>query len=218
MEVQQGLRNVESMGGSQYCYQPHQAPSSRHQLACDVYPESLLYDCRQSPRRYAGEVRPSDATTTMMMTSMSASVTQTPQRQFPATSMAYQQNLLDRYSYMNRAKSSGVSVSNTSANIGPNATLPTTAQHVTLLNGDRAQLNYNLNANTPSGSTGGGYKHYNTIPRPFETRQRYVSGSQQSLRTTMTQDIVQNEVAPNDHYIYVTYPPDLNKRILDKYE
>ncbi|EDW77731.2 uncharacterized protein Dwil_GK24396 [Drosophila willistoni] len=69
-------------------------------------------------------------------------------------------------------------------------------------------------------------RHYNTHPRPLDTRHRHVGSSQQSLRaSSSTHEIVQGEMvsgagglSQNEHYIYVTYPPDLNKRYFDKYE
>jgi len=61
-------------------------------------------------------------------------------------------------------------------------------------------------------------RHYNTHPRPLETRHRHVGSSQQSLRASAsTHEIVQQEagLGQNEHYIYVTYPPDLKKRYFE---
>lgn len=167
----------------------------------DLYPEPVQYH-RHSPRHYIADQRPAGALGTpthpasvgVRQVGASSSNANTPLHRH-STSLGYQQDILDRRDY-------------TSSSSRPIAT--------------------SVVSNVSSGSSGavgigGGDppRHYNTHPRPLDTRHRHVGSSQQSLRTSSsTHEIVQSEVAggQNEHYIYVTYPPDLKKRYFDKYE
>lgn len=197
---------------NQYAYYPAQQTADGL-----VYgPEGVAYadyHRRSSPRRYGGvEMRAPGTPPT---------VGQTPLRHVPATSLSYHpQDLIDRREYISRPIA-------TTAVSGSGVSGAGNYHHTTLQNSP-PQPPASMADSEHVGSGGGagavGYgtiagKHYHTIPRPIEPRQRYVSGSQQSLRaSTSTHEIVQNEVGNNEHYIYVTYPPDLRKRYSDKYE
>ncbi|XP_058981588.1 uncharacterized protein LOC101889550 isoform X1 [Musca domestica] len=211
---------------NQYYY--HQAPVEvgHH----DLYPEPVQYDYRHSPRRYIGDQRRPGTPTITMATGQPAGIgvaggvgAQTPLRHAPSQSLAYQQDILDRRDYISSRPiaTTVVSSHNTLAstrgpNTGSSGALSSLSHH------SQAQLDCDNTlpaTHLGSSSSGGGVKHYNTIPRPLEPRQRYVSGSQQSLRaSSSTHEIIQNEVGHNEHYIYVTYPPDLKKRFFEKYE
>ncbi|XP_059221280.1 poly(A) RNA polymerase gld-2 homolog B isoform X1 [Stomoxys calcitrans] len=235
-----GMSNVEhpsSSNTNQYYYHQAQGEVGHH----DMYPEPVQYDYRHSPRRYIGDQR-RPGTPITMATGQATLGTQSGGAQTPLrhpTNLAYQQDILDRRDYINsRAHgTSVVSSHNTLAstrgpNTGSSGALSSLGHH------SQAQLDCDstlpathlgssggITASTMSGDgiggggAVGGMKHYNTIPRPLEPRQRYVSGSQQSLRaSSSTHEIIQNEVGHNEHYIYVTYPPDLKKRFFEKYE
>lgn len=163
----------------------------------DLYPEPVQYH-RHSPRHYIADQRPAGGAQLGTPTHPTSGVVV---RQVGAsssnantplhrhsTSLGYPQDILDRRDY-------------TSSSSRPIAT--------------------SVVSNVSSVAGGDPPRHYNTHPRPLETRHRHVGSSQQSLRTSSsTHEIVQSEVAggQNEHYIYVTYPPDLKKRYFDKYE
>ncbi|XP_061387396.1 uncharacterized protein LOC133322416 [Musca vetustissima] len=210
-----------------YYYHQAQAEVGHH----DLYPEPVQYDYRHSPRRYIGDQRRPGTPTITMATGQPAGIgvagvgAQTPLRHAPSQNLAYQQDILDRRDYISSRPiaTTVVSSHNTLAstrgpNTGSSGALSSLSHH------SQAQLDCDntlpaTHLGSSSGGGGGGVKHYNTIPRPLEPRQRYVSGSQQSLRgSSSTHEIIQNEVGHNEHYIYVTYPPDLKKRFFEKYE
>lgn len=179
----------------QVYYQQHQlqaaAASGR-----DLYPEPVQYH-RHSPRHYIADQRPAGGalgtpthpTSGVVVRQVGASSSNAnTPLHRHSTSLGYPQDILDRRDY-------------TSSSSRPIAT--------------------SVVSNVSSGGSGDPPRHYNTHPRPLETRHRHVGSSQQSLRTSSsTHEIVQSEVAggQNEHYIYVTYPPDLKKRYFDKYE
>ncbi|XP_075153267.1 uncharacterized protein LOC142226903 [Haematobia irritans] len=222
-----GMSNVEHQtSNNPYYYHQGQGEVGHH----DLYPEPVQYDYRHSPRRYIGDQRRPGTPITMAtgqatLGAQSGGV-QTPLRH--PTNLAYQQDILDRRDYISSRPlvTSVVSSHNTLASTrGPN-----TGSHGALSSlSHHSQAQLDCDNTLPAthlggggggiGGGGGGMKHYNTIPRPLEPRQRYVSGSQQSLRgSSSTHEIIQNEVGHNEHYIYVTYPPDLKKRFFEKYE
>ncbi|KAM7351523.1 uncharacterized protein ACRADG_004326 isoform 1-T1 [Cochliomyia hominivorax] len=223
--IHHGMTNVEPQTNTSYYYQHHpqrerqQADLLHYQQAMqhDIYPEPLQYDYRRSPRRYIGDQRlPGTPTITMSSSGGAIGGGQTPLRHQP-TNLAYQQDILDRRDYISRPigynargpnSGSTGALSHHSAQMDCDNTLPAT--HLGSGGGSQTSM---------VGGGGGSVKYYNTIPRPLETRQRYVSGSQQSLRaSSSSHEIIQNEVGHNEHYIYVTYPPDLKKRFFEKYE
>lgn len=198
LQQQQQQQQLQQQQQQQFYYQQQQqqqAASGR-----DLYPEPVQYH-RHSPRHYIADQRPaggasvSGGTPTssagVRQVGASSSNANTPLHRH-STSLAYPQDILDRRDY-------------TSSSSRPIAT--SVVSNV-----------------SQGGSAGGGAgdppRHYNTHPRPLETRHRHVGASQQSLRTSSsTHEIVQSEVGgQNEHYIYVTYPPDLKKRYFDKYE
>lgn len=222
------MSNVEhqtTSSSNQYYYHQAQAEGGHH----DLYPEPVQYDYRHSPRRYIGDQRRPGTPTITMATGQAAGIggqgggAQTPLRH-PQTNLAYQQDILDRRDYISSRPlaTTVVSSHNTLAstrgpNTGSSGALSSLSHHSAQLDCDNTLPATHLGSS--SGATGSGVKHYNTIPRPLEPRQRYVSGSQQSLRaSSSTHEIIQNEVGHNEHYIYVTYPPDLKKRFFEKYE
>lgn len=222
------MSNVEhqtTSSSNQYYYHQAQAEGGHH----DLYPEPVQYDYRHSPRRYIGDQRRPGTPTITMATGQAAGIggqgggAQTPLRH-PQTNLAYQQDILDRRDYISSRPlaTTVVSSHNTLAstrgpNTGSSGALSSLSHHSAQLDCDNTLPATHLGST--SGATGSGVKHYNTIPRPLEPRQRYVSGSQQSLRaSSSTHEIIQNEVGHNEHYIYVTYPPDLKKRFFEKYE
>ncbi|KAL9926529.1 uncharacterized protein LOC119633726 isoform X1 [Glossina fuscipes] len=210
--IHHGMTSDGPPNTTQFYYQQQQQ-QTQAQMGHDIYPEPVLYDYRHSPRRYIGDQRrPGTPTVTM---SAGVGVGQTPLRHQPTTSLAYQQDILDRRDYINRPiATTAVTSVNSVTNIGPNAASLATHHHSQQLDCDSSLL-----AGISGATAAGGVKHYNTIPRPLESRQRYVSGSQQSLRaSSSTHEIIQNEVGHNEHYIYVTYPPDLKKCFFEKYE
>ncbi|XP_070139353.1 uncharacterized protein [Drosophila kikkawai] len=187
--------------------QQQQAASAR-----DLYPDPVQYH-RHSPRHYIGDQRPVVAVGTptqgAVRTSSSNANTPLHHRQHPghpphlqhrhSTSLAYPQDILDRRDY-------------TSSSSRPIAT--------SMVAGSGSVLASAAAAGAPgSGAPGDAQqRHYNTHPRPLETRHRHVGSSQQSLRASAsTHEIVQQEagLGQNEHYIYVTYPPDLKKRYFE---
>lgn len=240
--IHHGMTNVEPQTSTQYYYQQQAAAAQQqqqhqqhqqqqaellhhqqqqqqqHQQAMqhDIYPEPVQYDYRHSPRRYIGDQRP-PGTPTITMTGggvpMGGGGGQTPLRH-QQTNLAYQQDILDRRDYISRPIPTSVVTSGINTH-GPNSGSTGALSH----HSAQMDCDNTLPAAHYGSSAGGGVKHYNTIPRPLEPRQRYVSGSQQSLRaSSSSHEIIQNEVGHNEHYIYVTYPPDLKKRFFEKYE
>lgn len=208
---------------SQYYYQ-QQANTVDPQAHHDIYPEPLQYDSyRRSPRRYIGDQR-QPATPTMSGGSAAAHAgAQTPLRhpskQTQQQSHAYTQDILDRRDYISSARPLSTTVVSNYGPLTHGSSTGALSHHSAQMDCDSALPATHLGASGAGGSSGSGSKHYNTIPRPLESRQRYVSGSQQSLRGSSSQhEIIQNEVGHNEHYIYVTYPPDLKKRFFEKYE
>ncbi|KAH8360981.1 hypothetical protein KR093_005998 [Drosophila rubida] len=190
-------RTVADQQQQQFYYpqQQQQQVTAAAAAARDLYPEPVQYH-RHSPRHYIADQRPaggSQGTPTasavgVRQVGASSSNANTPLHRH-STSLVYPQDILDRRDYTN---SSG----------RPIAT--------------------SVVSNASTGAVAGEPpRHYNTHPRPLETRHRHVGASQQSLRTSSsTHEIVQSEIGggQNEHYIYVTYPPDLKKRYFDKYE
>ncbi|XP_016956981.1 uncharacterized protein LOC108029291 isoform X2 [Drosophila biarmipes] len=203
----------------QYYYQQQQQQQQQAASVRDLYPEQVQYH-RHSPRHYIADQRPVGppvGTPTQGAVRSSSSNANTPLHhrvqhpgQHPAqhphlqhrhsTSLAYPQDILDRRDYTSSssrpiaanivAGSGSVSVQGPGQGQGQGAGAP----------GDTQQ------------------RHYNTHPRPLETRHRHVGSSQQSLRASAsTHEIVQQEagLGQNEHYIYVTYPPDLKKRYFE---
>ncbi|XP_064539630.1 uncharacterized protein LOC135429294 [Drosophila montana] len=192
----------------QQFYYQQQQQQQQQQQARDLYPEPVQYH-RHSPRhtyiadqrQAAGSASASAAAAGGQGTPSSSSAggrqvaggsssnANTPLHRH-STSLVYPQDILDRRDYTN---SSGRPIATSVVS----------------------------NVST-SGSVSGEPppRHYNTHPRPLDTRHRHVGASQQSLRgSSSTHEIVQSEVGgQNEHYIYVTYPPDLKKRYFDKYE
>ncbi|XP_034472957.1 uncharacterized protein LOC117780510 isoform X1 [Drosophila innubila] len=191
----------------QFYYQQQQ--QQQVATARDLYPEPVQYH-RHSPRHYIADQRPAGAVSSVVAASSSSMGTPTTAsvsgvRQVGAsssnantpmhrhsTSLVYPQDILDRRDY----------TSNTSRPIATTSVVSNVS-----------------NVIEPASSSSSS-RHYNTHPRPLETRHRHVGASQQSLRTSSsTHEIVQSEVGgQNEHYIYVTYPPDIKKRYFDKYE
>ncbi|KAH8266484.1 hypothetical protein KR044_003862 [Drosophila immigrans] len=177
-------------------------PQQQQQQARDLYPEPVQYH-RHSPRHYIADQRPAGASGSQGTPTTSSAVgvrqvgasssnANTPLHRH-STSLVYPQDILDRRDYTNSSSR-------------PIAT----------------SVVSNVSSASGAGAAGGEPpRHYNTHPRPLETRHRHVGASQQSLRTSSsTHEIVQSEIGAgqNEHYIYVTYPPDLKKRYFDKYE
>ncbi|XP_037929337.1 uncharacterized protein LOC119689707 [Teleopsis dalmanni] len=62
-------------------------------------------------------------------------------------------------------------------------------------------------------------KPINSLQHSLDMHHSYVGASQPSLHASSSaHDIIENEVGQNEHYIYVTYPPDLKKRFFEKFE
>lgn len=243
--IHHGMTNVEPQTNTSYYYQHHpqqqhqqqqqaqvqaqqQAELHHHQqtMQHDIYPEPVQYDYRHSPRRYIGDQRlPGTPTITMTGGATIVGGGQTPlHRQQQTQNLAYQQDILDRRDYISRPIATSVV---TGGGGGPNSgSTGALSHHSAQMDCDNTLPATHLGSASSTtsmvggvGGGGGGVKHYNTIPRPLEPRQRYVSGSQQSLRaSSSSHEIIQNEVGHNEHYIYVTYPPDLKKRFFEKYE
>ncbi|KAH8273570.1 hypothetical protein KR018_001855, partial [Drosophila ironensis] len=180
----------------------------------DLYPEQVQVQyLRHSPRHYIADQRPVGAVSSSVGTPTqgagrsSSSNANTPlhHRQHPqvgqvplqhrhSTSLAYPQDILDRRDYTSSTLQGGrpiISASNVAAG------------------------SVSVSGSVASGSD---QRHYNTHPRPLDTRHRHVGSSQQSLRASAsTHEIVQQEagLGQNEHYIYVTYPPDLKKRYFE---
>ncbi|XP_030383849.1 uncharacterized protein LOC115631276 isoform X2 [Scaptodrosophila lebanonensis] len=215
-----GMTAEQQQQQQQYYYQQQQA---QQQAARDLYPEPVQYH-RHSPRHYistdqrqavaAAQAAGQQGTPTVTGAAgvrQSASNASTPlhhhhQQQQPhlqhhrhSTSLGYPQDILDRRDYTSSVgRPIATSVVSSSSSVGGN------------IGGTRS---------TQIGAAGDTTRHYNTHPRPLDTRHRHVGSSQQSLRaSSSTHEIVQSEVGQNEHYIYVTYPPDLKKRYFDKYE
>lgn len=229
-----GMTSGDHPSSSQYYYQQQREAESTHPH--DIYPEQVQYDYRHSPRRYIGDPRRPGTPTITMSSGVIGGVgggAQTPLRHPQTQNLAYQQDILDRRDYISSRPlaTTVVSSHNTLAstrgpNTGSSGALSSLSHHSAQLDCDNTLPATHLGSSSSSAigvgsgiGIGGGVKHYNTIPRPLEPRQRYVSGSQQSLRgSSSTHEIIQNEVGHNEHYIYVTYPPDLKKRFFEKYE
>ncbi|XP_017475829.1 PREDICTED: uncharacterized protein LOC108366069 isoform X1 [Rhagoletis zephyria] len=184
-------------------------PYYYQQKAHELYPEQLQYDYRHSPRRYIAESH-------MQSTSTAADMAGTPRhRHAPTQSHVYQQDILDRRDYTNRsiattAVTSVGSKAMTSAGGAPKSasTAGLGTSGVTMLENESS-----------IGVGAGGGRHYNTHPRPVTSHHRNSGASQHSLRTSSSiHEFMQNDIGQNEHYIYVTYPPDLKKRYFDKYE
>ncbi|XP_017075616.1 uncharacterized protein LOC108110876 isoform X2 [Drosophila eugracilis] len=196
-----GQQQQQLLQEQQFYYQQQQQQQAA--TVRDLYPDQVQYH-RHSPRHYIADQRPVGppvGTPTQGAVRSSSSNANTPLHhrvqhpgQHPhlqhrhSTSLAYPQDILDRRDY-------------TSSSPRPIAT--------------------NLLAGSGSGqgatAPGDTQRHYNTHPRPLETR-RHVGSSQQSLRASAsTHEIVQQEagLGQNEHYIYVTYPPDLKKRYFE---
>ncbi|XP_034100754.1 uncharacterized protein LOC117565651 [Drosophila albomicans] len=183
-----------------YPQQQQQQVAAAAVSARDLYPEPVQYH-RHSPRHYIADQRPAGAASLgsqgtptssagVRQVGASSSNANTPLHHRHSTSLVYPQDILDRRDYTNSSSR-------------PIAT--------SVVN----------NASAAAAAAGEPPRHYNTHPRPLETRHRHVGASQQSLRTSSsTHEIVQSEIGggQNEHYIYVTYPPDLKKRYFDKYE
>ena len=226
--IHHGMTNVEPQTNTQYYYQQAQVQQHQHQqqqqaelhhhqqaMAHDIYPEPVQYDYRHSPRRYIGDQRLPGTPTITMTGGATIGGGQTPLRHQP-TNLAYPQDILDRRDYISRPiATSVVSGAGGITMHGPNSGSTGALSH----HSAQMDCDNTLPATHLGNTNAGGVKHYNTIPRPLEPRQRYVSGSQQSLRaSSSSHEIIQNEVGHNEHYIYVTYPPDLKKRFFEKYE
>ncbi|XP_016985644.1 uncharacterized protein LOC108049095 isoform X2 [Drosophila rhopaloa] len=195
----------------QFYYQQQQQQQQLQQAASvrDLYPEQVQYH-RHSPRHYIADPRPVGppvGTPTQGAVRSSSSNANTPLhhrvQQHPgqhphlqhrhSTSLAYPQDILDRRDYTS------------------NSTRPIATNMV-------AGSGSGSGAGQGAGAPGDTQRHYNTHPRPLETRHRHVGSSQQSLRASAsTHEIVQQEagMGQNEHYIYVTYPPDLKKRYFE---
>ncbi|XP_054741531.1 uncharacterized protein LOC129246866 isoform X1 [Anastrepha obliqua] len=209
MQQQQQYQTYTTTGMHGGMRQNLSQPYYYQQAAHELYPEPLQYDYRHSPRRYLAESH-------MQNTSTAADMSGTPRhRHMPTQSHAYQQDILDRRDYTSRpiATTAVTSVggkSMTSASGAPKsasiAGLGTTG--VTMLE----------NESNMGVATGGG-RQYNTHPRPLTSHHRNSGASQHSLRASSSiHEFMQNDIGQNEHYIYVTYPPDLKKRYFDKYE
>lgn len=235
--IHHGMTNVEPQTNTSYYYQQQhqqqqqaqdqqqhqQAELHHHQQAMqhDIYPEPVQYDYRHSPRRYIGDQRLPGTPTITMTGGGPIGAGQTPLRHQQTQNLAYQQDTLDRRDYISRPIATSVVTGGINTH-GPNSgSTGALSHHSAQMDCDSTLPATHLGSasSNASMSGGGGVKHYNTIPRPLEPRQRYVSGSQQSLRaSSSSHEIIQNEVGHNEHYIYVTYPPDLKKRFFEKYE
>ncbi|XP_011207728.1 uncharacterized protein LOC105229266 isoform X2 [Bactrocera dorsalis] len=192
-------------GMRQNVAQPYYYQQSVHEL----YPEPLQYDYRHSPRRYRTESH-------TQSTSTVADMAGTPHhRHAPTQSHVYQQDILDRRDYTSRpiATTAVTTVGGKTMNSSGGA--PKSASTAGLGTSGVTALD-----NEPSmGVAAGGGRHYNTHPRPLTSHHRNSGASQHSLRASSSiQEFMQNDIGQNEHYIYVTYPPDLKKRYFDKYE
>ncbi|EDW03420.1 uncharacterized protein LOC6561397 isoform X1 [Drosophila grimshawi] len=201
----------------QFYYQQQQQQQQQLQQAAaaasarDLYPEQVQYH-RHSPRHYIADQHPAGASLSGITTAAavlgtptisssgvrqagaSSSNANTPLHHRHSTSLAYPQDILDRRDYTSNA-GRPIATSVVSSNVSTGGVV--------------------------AGGGGADQRHYNTHPRPLETRHRHVGASQQSLRaSSSTHEIVQSDAThgQNEHYIYVTYPPDLKKRYFDKYE
>uniref|UniRef100_W8BJT2 C2H2-type domain-containing protein n=2 Tax=Ceratitis capitata TaxID=7213 RepID=W8BJT2_CERCA len=177
----------------------------------ELYPEQLQYDYRHSPRRYMTESHTPS-------TSTAADMAGTPRhRHAPTQSHVYQQDILDRRDYTSRpiattavtsvgGKSMGSAMSGAPKSA---STAGLGSSGVTMLDGESGMAL----------AAGGGGRHYNTHPRQLSSHHRNSGASQHSLRASSSiHEFMQNDIGQNEHYIYVTYPPDLKKRYFDKYE
>ncbi|XP_039948993.1 uncharacterized protein LOC126752352 isoform X2 [Bactrocera neohumeralis] len=192
-------------GMRQNVAQPYYYQQSVHEL----YPEPLQYDYRHSPRRYRTEAH-------TQSTSTVADMAGTPHhRHAPTQSHVYQQDILDRRDYTSRpiATTAVTTVGGKTMNSSGGA--PKSASTAGLgTSGVTA-----LDSEPSMGVAAGGGRHYNTHPRPLTSHHRNSGASQHSLRASSSiQEFMQNDIGQNEHYIYVTYPPDLKKRYFDKYE
>ncbi|XP_017115296.1 uncharacterized protein LOC108137870 isoform X1 [Drosophila elegans] len=197
---QQQQQQQQLLQEQQYYYQQQQQHLQQQQQQ-QLYPEQVQYH-RHSPRHYIADQRPV-GTPTQGAVRSSSSNANTPLhhrvQQHPphlqhrhSTSLAYPQDILDQRDY-----TSSSSRPNMVAGSGPGS----------------GSVSVQV-----AGAPGDTQRHYNTHPRPLETRHRHVGSSQQSLRASAsTHEIVQQEAAmgQNEHYIYVTYPPDLKKRYFE---
>ncbi|XP_054083222.1 uncharacterized protein LOC105209676 isoform X3 [Zeugodacus cucurbitae] len=203
----QAMTSTGIYGGMrQNVAQPYYYQQPVHEL----YPEPLQYDYRHSPRRYRTESH-------TQSTSTVADMAGTPHhRHAPTQSHVYQQDILDRRDYTSRpiATTAVTSVGGKSMNSSGGA--PKSASTSGLGTSSATALD----SSEPSmGVAAGGGRHYNTHPRPLTSHHRNSGASQHSLRASSSiHEFMQNDIGQNEHYIYVTYPPDLKKRYFDKYE
>ncbi|KAH8412355.1 hypothetical protein KR009_001422, partial [Drosophila setifemur] len=216
----------------QFYYQQQQREQQqRDQGGRDLYPEQVQVQyLRHSPRHYIGDQRQDRGgppqpvgTPTQGTVRTSSSNANTPLHhrqthppgqhpgQHPhlqhrhSTSLAYPQDILDRRDYTS-SSSRPIATSVVQGSSSGAGSLPASGA-----------------AASGAGSGSGvvdpqQQRHYNTHPRPLETRHRHVGSSQQSLRASAsTHEIVQQDagLGQNEHYIYVTYPPDLKKRYFE---
>ncbi|KAI8034905.1 hypothetical protein M5D96_012252 [Drosophila gunungcola] len=195
-QQQQQQQQQQLLQEQQFYYQQQQQQQQ-------LYPEQVQYH-RHSPRHYIADQRPV-GTPTQGAVRSSSSNANTPLhhrvQQHPphlqhrhSTSLAYPQDILDQRDY-------------TSSSSRPN-----------MVAGSGSGSGSGSVSVQVAGAPGDTQRHYNTHPRPLETRHRHVGSSQQSLRASAsTHEIVQQEAAmgQNEHYIYVTYPPDLKKRYFE---
>ncbi|XP_018784011.1 PREDICTED: uncharacterized protein LOC108965813 isoform X2 [Bactrocera latifrons] len=192
-------------GMRQNVAQPYYYQQSVHEL----YPEPLQYDYRHSPRRYRTESH-------TQSTSTVADMAGTPHhRHAPTQSHVYQQDILDRRDYTSRpiATTAVTTVGGKTMNSSGGA--PKSASTAGLQTSGVTALD----SESSMGVAAGGGRHYNTHPRPLTSHHRNSGASQHSLRASSSiQEFMQNDIGQNEHYIYVTYPPDLKKRYFDKYE
>ncbi|XP_017086908.2 uncharacterized protein [Drosophila bipectinata] len=210
-QQQQQQQQQQLLQEQQYYYQQQQQQQQvqQQQQQRDLYPEQVQY-LRHSPRHYIADQRPVAGsgvvvgsvpvgTPTQGAVRSSSSNANTPLHHRPhpvgqhphlqhrhSTSLAYPQDILDRRDYTSSSGARSMATSSTGSVTVTGVTEP--------------------------------QRHYNTHPRPLDTRHRHVGSSQQSLRASAsTHEIVQQEagLGQNEHYIYVTYPPDLKKRYFE---
>ncbi|XP_067626252.1 uncharacterized protein [Eurosta solidaginis] len=212
-QQQQHQREYATTGMHGGMRQSMSHPYYYQQKVQELYPEQHQYDYRHSPRRYMADSYTQN-------TSTIANMGGTPHRHrhVPTQSHVYQQDILDRRDYTNRpiATTAVTSVGGKSMSIGGGSIK--SASTSGLGSSGVTMLDNEPNLGAALGSGGGG-RHYNTHPRPLNSHHRNSGASQHSLRTSSSiNEFMQNDIGQNEHYIYVTYPPDLKKRYFDKYE
>ncbi|XP_017046160.1 uncharacterized protein LOC108091461 isoform X2 [Drosophila ficusphila] len=216
-QLQQQQQQQQLLQEQQYYYQQQQQAASVR----DLYPEQVQFH-RHSPRHYIADQRPVGpqvGTPTQGAGRSSSSNANTPLHhrvvqpghpgQHPhlqhrhSTSLAYPQDILDRRDYT--SSSSRPTAAGMAAGSGSGS-------------GPGSVAGQGQGQSAAAGAAGEAQRHYNTHPRPLDTRHRHAGSSQQSLRASAsTHEIVQQEagLGQNEHYIYVTYPPDLKKRYFE---